>query len=235
LEQDVYPRLGMSVGQTYTISLVVHYALYTVFGLFGLAAIGMDTDKFAIVVGALGVGIGFGLQNIVNNFVSGLILLFERPIEVGDVIEVSGLVGTLQRVGLRASVLRTADGSEIIVPNGELLATKVTNWTLSDARRLLRIDIGVAYGSDIPAVQQILGRVADQHAEVLKEPAPTVLLQTLGDSALNLQLQAWTNNSTRWNAIRSELAIGCYQALQEAGIEIPFPQRTVHLVQEERL
>ncbi|MBT9582839.1 mechanosensitive ion channel [bacterium] len=230
LEQDVYPRLGLTLGQTYTISTTLHYLLLITGSLFGLAAVGVDTTKFAVVAGALSVGIGFGLQNIVNNFVSGLILLFERPIEVGHVIEVTGQVGTLQHIGLRASVLRTPDGSDVIVPNGELLSTKVTNWTLRDQRRLVRVDVSVSYGSNPSQVQAMLLRLAGEHPDVCAEPPPQVVLVALADSALNFQLQAWTEKAIGWMGIRSDLLISAYEALNQAGIEIPFPQRTIHVV-----
>jgi small-conductance mechanosensitive channel len=234
LEQDLYPKLSMSLGQTYTISMLIHYIILFTGALVGLAAVGVDTTKFAVVAGALSVGIGFGLQNVVNNFVSGLILLFERPIEVGHVIEVTGQVGTLQRIGLRASVLRTADGSEVIVPNGELLSTKVTNWTLSDQRRLLRVDVSVSYDSSPSQVQELLLQVAVQHPDVCHDPAPQVVMLALADSAMNMQLQAWTEKATAWMAIRSDLLIGALESLRQAGIEIPFPQRVVHLLSPDK-
>lgn len=229
LEEDVYPRVHFTKGASYTFSTLIHYVLLVGGGLFGLAALGVDTTKFTIVAGALGVGIGFGLQNIVNNFVSGLILLFERPIEVGHVIEISGQVGTLQRIGLRASVLRTPDGSEVIVPNGELLSTRVTNWTLSNATRMLRIPVGVAYGSSVQQVTDLLRGLAEAHPDVLETPAPVVIFQELADNSLNFELRAWTGNFSRWAVIRSELLTSVYEALNEAGIGIPFPQRTLHI------
>lgn len=229
LSEDVYPRLGLTLGQSYTVSLMVHYLLLFWGLFFGLAALGLDTTKFAIVAGALSVGIGLGLQNVVNHFISGLILLFERPIEVGHTIEVAGMVGSLQRIGLRASVLRTPDGSEIIVPNGELLSSRVTNWTLSDQRRMLKLDFGVAYGNDPARVCALLLQVAKEHADVLQEPGPEALLTDLGENALHLQLRAWTDCAARWASIRSELLMRAYQVLQEQGIQIPFPTRTIHL------
>ncbi len=234
LEQDVYPRLGLTVGHAYTFSQLVHYVVLTLGVLIGLSIVGLDMTKLTIVAGALSVGIGFGLQNIVNNFVSGLILLFERPVQVGDQIEVGGLGGTLQRIGIRASVLRTADGSEVIVPNGELISQKVTNWTLSDRNRLLRVDVGVAYGTKIPEATAIILEIAAAHHDLVPSPEPEVLLLALADSSLNLQLRAWTERPQRWQSICSELLEKIYDRLGAAGIEIPFPQRTVHLVQEER-
>ena len=229
LEQDVYPRIRVSRGATYTLSTVIHYLLLIGGGLFGLAALGIDMTQFTIVASALGVGIGFGLQSIVNNFVSGLILLFERPVEVGHVIEVGNLLGTLQRVGLRASVVRTVEGSDIIIPNGELLSTRVTNWTLADRWRLLRIPASAEYGSSADQVMEILLRVGRSHPRVQLKPEPEVLFLRMGDSSLDFELRVWTADFERWLTTQSDLVKGIYQALNEAGIVIPFPQRTLHL------
>lgn len=228
-DQDLYPRLSVSSGATYTLSTLVHYTLLVGGVLFGVAAVGIDMTKFTIVASALGVGIGFGLQNIVNNFVSGIILLFERPVEVGHFIDVSGQSGTLQRVGLRASILRTADGSEVIIPNGELLSTRVTNWTFSDPWRQLRIPVGVAYGSDPGEVTELLLKIAEGHESILSTPAPSVLFMNLGESSLDFEFRAWTAESVRWISVRSELLTQIYAALNEAGIGIPFPQRSLRV------
>lgn len=147
LELDVFPRFQLERGVDYTLSTLIRYMILLVGVLFGLAAVGVDTTKFTIVAGELGGGIGFGLQNIVNNFVSGLILLFERPIKVGDLIQVNERVGMLKQVGLRASIMRRAEGAEVISTNGLFLSNEVTNWTLSDPLRRIQLDIGVAYGS----------------------------------------------------------------------------------------
>ena len=229
LEQDVYPRLQVSRGATYTLSTVIHYLLLVSGALFGMAAVGIDMTQFTIVASALGVGIGFGLQNIVNNFVSGMILLFERPVEVGHVVDVSGQLGRLTRIGLRASVIRTADGSEVIIPNGELLSTRVTNWTLTDQRRLLRVKVGVDYGSKVSQVKEVLQTMAAAHPRIQKEPAPEAIFLDLGESSLDFELRAWTADFDCWVQTRSDLVTGVYESLTEAGIGIPFPQRTLHL------
>ena len=229
LEEDVYPHLNVSQGATYTLSTILRYLLLVLGGLVGLAAIGIDMTKFAIAASALGVGIGFGLQNIVNNFVSGLILLFERPVEIGHVIDISGQVGTLRTIGLRASVLRTVEGSEVVVPNGELLSSRVTNWTLSDQLRLLRIPVGVAYGNSPRAVKTLLLEVAGSHPKVLAEPGSEAIFLSMGDSSLDFELRAWTDDFGNWVTTRSDLMTEVYERLTAEGIEIPFPQRVVHL------
>lgn len=227
LELDVYPRFSLERGVDYTLSTVVHYVILSLGLLFGLAAIGVDSTKFTIVAGALSVGIGFGLQNIVNNFVSGLILLFERPIKVGDTIEVNGQMGLLKRVGLRASVVRTNEGAEIIVPNGTLLSTSVTNWTLSDPLRRLHLEIGVSYDSKPRHIINLLLQAAANCPETLREPQPDVLFIGLGESSLDFRLQVWTQSAQTFPQIQSELLLHVHEVLTEAGISIPFPHRTV--------
>jgi len=186
-------------------------------------------DRVTIMLGAFGVGIGFGLQNIVNNFVSGLILLFERPIHIGDAVQVGTLWGEVRRIGIRASVVRTFDGAEVIVPNGQLISEQVTNWTLSDRTRRLTIPIGVEYGTDPEQVLEILRSLAVEHPDVLEKPAPLVLFIEHGDSSLNFELRAWTRDFDRGLTVRSELTGAINRALAEAGITIPFPQRDLHV------
>jgi potassium efflux system protein len=227
LELDVFPRFQLERGVDYTLSTLMRYAILVFGVLFGLAAIGVDTTKFTIVAGALGVGIGFGLQNIVNNFVSGIILLFERPIKVGDLIQVNDQVGLLKQVGLRASVMRTTEGAEVIVPNGQLLSTQVTNWTLSDPLRRLAINIGVAYGNKPREVMALLLEAASRCSDVLPEPKPSVLFVGLGESSLDFRVQVWTQRSQTYPVLQSDLLLRLYEALEEANIEIPFPHRTI--------
>lgn len=229
LEEDVYSRAHMPQGASYAFSTLLHYALVTTGFLIGVAAVGMDMSRFAIVAGALGVGMGFGLQNIVNNFVSGLILLFERPIKVGDAVEVAALSGEVRRIGIRSSTIRTWDGSEVIVPNGALIADSVTNWTLSDRMRRIEIPIGVAYGTDPQRVLQVLADVFRVHPEILDHPPVTALFMNFGDSSLDFTVRGWTSQFDRWVAVRSELMVAIAAALAEAGIEVPFPQRDLHL------
>ncbi len=230
LEEDLYPRLSLARGIPNAASTLLNYVILLAGFIFALGAFGIDLSKFTILAGAFGVGIGFGLQNIVNNFVSGLILLFERPVNVGDIVEMGGEAGQLKHIGLRASVIRTAVGSEVIVPNGDLISGKVINWTLSDQQRRIEIPIGVAYGTDPERVIAILTRTASQHPEVMSEPAPQTLFVGFGDSALDFQMRAWTSHFDRWVAIRSELAVAMSKALEREKISIPFPQRDLHLV-----
>lgn len=229
LDEDIYRRVQLPHGASYAISTLLHYAVVIGGFLIGVAAIGFDMSRFAIVAGALGVGIGFGMQNIVNNFISGLILLFERPIQVGDAVEVGALSGEVRRIGIRSSTIRTWDGSEVIVPNGSLISDTVTNWTLSDRLRRIEIPVGVAYGTDPQRVLQVLGDVVRAHPEIIDQPPVTALFTDFGDSSLNFVVRGWTSQFERWVAVRSELMVAVTAALTEAGIEIPFPQRDLHL------
>ena len=166
--------------------------------LLGLGALGLDLTKVTILAGAFGVGIGFGLQSVVNNFVSGLILLFERPIHVGDVIHIGDLSGEVRRIGIRASVVRTWQGAEIIVPNAQLITERVTNWTLSDRRRRIDLPVGVNYGAPLETVFQLLESVARAHPRVLRDPAPRAFFLRFGDSAVNYELRVWVEDFAQW-------------------------------------
>jgi small-conductance mechanosensitive channel len=229
LEEDIYPRVNLARGVPYAVSTMLHYAILLVGFFFAVAAMGIDMTKFTILAGAFGVGLGFGLQNIVNNFVSGLILLFERPVHVGDMIQVGGRDGKLRRIGMRASVIRTLEGSEVIVPNGQLISEEVLNWTLSDQQRRLEIPVGVAYGTDPERVIEILTNVGLKHPDIMTDPPPDTLFLGFGDSALDFQLRAWTSNFKRWQNIKSELAVAINAALRDEGLSIPFPQRDLHI------
>jgi potassium-dependent mechanosensitive channel len=229
LEEDVYPRVDIGGGVSYAVSTMLHYAVLVLGLLIAVAALGIDFTKFAIVAGAVGIGVGFGLQTVVNNFVSGLILLFERPVKVGDTVQIGQHVGSLMQIGLRASVLRKIDGSDVVVPNSQLISEEVINWTMSDDRRRIDVPVGVAYGSDPEQVIELLTKVAVGREDVMSEPAPKTLFLGFGDNALNFELRFWTENTTGWVALRSEVVTAVYRALAEAKIEIPFPQRDLHL------
>jgi small-conductance mechanosensitive channel len=229
LEEEVLPRLALPRGVPNTMSRVTHYVVLFVGFLFAVNLAGFDLDRFTLLVGAFGVGIGFGLQNVVNNFISGLILLFERPVQVSDRVQVGAMLGFIEHIGIRASVIRTFEGAEVIVPNGQLISDVVTNWTLSDRMRRIDIDVGVAYGTDPQRVLGILREVAVAHPDVLADPAPYVLFMAFGESSLDFSLRAWTSDYEEFLRVGSELRVQIWHALKEAGIEIPFPQRDLHL------
>jgi small-conductance mechanosensitive channel len=232
LQEDVYPRTGVTRGLSYAVSSLLNYIILTLGFVLALGAIGFDLTKVTILAGAFGVGLGFGLQSIVNNFVSGLILLFERPIHVGDVVEVGDLLGEVSRIGIRASTVRTYQGADIIVPNAQLVTDRVTNWTLSDRRRRIDIPVGVGYGSPPEKVVEVLEAVARAHPQVLSDPPPQAAFMAFGDSSINFELRAWTNFFERWPRIRTELAVAIYAALHAAGMTIPFPQREVRVLHD---
>ncbi len=224
----VYDRMALQRGTGEVISKLLHYALLTAGFLFALGAAGIDLNSIAFLVGALGVGIGLGLQNIVGNFVSGLILLFERPLNVGDIVSVGNVAGAVTDIGIRATRIRTWDGADVAVPNSTLISSEFTNWSLSDEKRRADVKVGVAYGTDPERVSRILREVAAGHALVLKDPEPLALFTGFGDSSLNFVLRYWTFLPDFLN-VNSELHAAVCRRLAAEGIEIPFPQRDVHL------
>lgn len=232
LQEDVFSRVRTSRGVPYAVSNLARYSVICLGFLVGLSAAGVEVTKLAVVAGGLGVGIGFGLQNVVNNFVSGLILLFERPIDVGDTIEVADTSGTMKRIGIRASVIRTFDGAEVIVPNGMLISDKVTNWTLSDRRRRVDLNVGVEYGTPAKQVIELLVKVAKANPKVIRDPEPVAFFDNFGDSSLDFKLRAWfdADSATNSYTIHSDIAVAVQQALDDAGIGVPFPQCDLRLI-----
>jgi small-conductance mechanosensitive channel len=220
LEEDVYPRVQLARGVPNAISTLLHYVILFLGFLIAVAALGYDMTKFTILAGAFGVGLGFGMQNIVNNFVSGLILLFERPIQVGDVIELDpATVGIVERIGIRASVIRLQTSAEVIVPNGLLIAGRVTNWTLSNRQRGFNIDVTIPAGVEPEKVLSVLKETARQHPRVSSLPAPQASVEMAGGGALKVVLSVWTDRYDEWLETRSELVMALHAALLEAGIQ----------------
>ncbi len=222
-------RFPLQRGMPYAASKVTYYILSVLVLLAAVTAAGVDLNKFTVITGALGVGVGFGLQDIVKNFASGLILLFERPIRVDDVIELTGMVGTVRRIGARSSTIVTFQGAEVIVPNSNLVSTQVINWTLSSQQRRIEIVVGVAYGTDPERVLRLLEAEAAAHASVMTDPAPVAFFIGFGDSSLNFELRFWSERQDNWFQLKSDVTVAVARALAEAGIEIPFPQRDLHL------
>ena len=229
LEEEVFTRISMKRGAPNAIATLLHYTLLTLGFLMALGAAGMDFSRVTLLAGAFGVGVGFGLQNIVNNFVSGLVLLFERPIQTGDTVEVGDVLGDVKRIGIRSSTIRTVAGAEVIVPNANLISDEVTNWTLSDRRRRIELDVGVAYGTDAERVLALLLEVARENDNVIADPEPRALFMGFGDSSLDFRLRAWVPDFERGMWTRSDLAVAIQRALKDANIAVPFPQRDLHL------
>ena len=229
LREELLSRFHLSRGLPELISSTLHYLLLLLVFFFAVNAGGVELNKFTVLTGALGVGVGFGLQNIVNNFISGLILQFERPIHVGDVLDVDGTTGKVTRIGIRSSTVKTFQGAEVIIPNGNFISGKVINWTLSESLRRVELPVGVAYGTNAAMVCRLLDQAARAHESVLTTPEPAVIFKEFGDSSLNFEVQFWVMQESNTIRVKSEVALAVMQLLDEAGIEIPFPQRDLRL------
>jgi potassium efflux system protein len=221
LEEEVYPHLQLGRGIPYAASTMVHYVIL-IFGCFvALSAANIDLSKYTVLAGAFGVGLGFGLQNIMNNFMSGIILLFERPVKVGDVIQLdAATIGKVERIGIRASVIMLANGAEVIVPNGNLISNPVTNWTFSNCERQIEIPITVVSKADPQHVISLLTNIAVAHSDVLKNPAPRAYLVTLGSTSLTFRLSAWIDSAEEWMKITSDLSLAINSALARENIAL---------------
>jgi len=229
LEEDVLPHFKLPRGVPGSISMLTHYIILVLGFIIAMSAAGIEWSRLALLAGALGVGIGFGLQDVVNNFVSGLILIFERPIKLRDVVEVGSLKGVVKRIGIRSSTIRTFEGAEVIVPNGHLISKEVTNWTLSDRQRRVSIKVGVAYGTNPNKVLEILSKIAVAHPDIQEKPEPYTLFTGFGESSLDFELRFWTANMDTWLELQTEITVQIDEALKKAKIEIPFPQRDLHI------
>jgi len=232
LEEDLLPAAHLPPGVPHNISLGVHYTILGLGFFLAMGAAGVELSKLTLLAGALGVGLGFGLQTVVNNLASGLILIFERPIQVQDIVLIGDLEGRVLRIGLRSSTVRTFDGADVVIPNGNLVARELVNWTRSDRLRRVEVKVGTEYGSDPERVVSILVDTVRGHPHVIASPEPFAILRGFGDSALDFSLFFWTQNLERWWVTRSEITTKVHRALGEAGIVIPFPQRDVHLLAE---
>jgi potassium efflux system protein len=212
-----------------TSTLLIKLGVFAVGFLLAVAASGFPLDKITIIISAFGIGIGFGLQNIVNNLVSGLILAFEKPIQIGDIIEVDNRSGTIMEIGIRSSKLATSDGAEVIIPNGDLISHHVINWTLSNNNRRIELIISVAYGSDIEKVKTLLTDLLSNRDEIMDNPAPLVFVHNLNESSVDFRLLFWAADIGTWLSLKSNVLTDIYAAFDKEGIEIPYPQRDLHL------
>ncbi len=215
--------------KTKTPMLLVRLSIFAIGFFLAVAASGFPLDKITIIISAFGVGIGFGLQNIVNNLVSGLILAFEKPVEIGDIIEVANRSGTIKEIGIRSSKILTGDGAEVIIPNGDLISQPVINWTLSNNNRRVELIIGVAYGTDIATVKQLLLDLLHNRTDIMEMPEPVVLLYNLNESSVDFRVLFWAADIAIWQQLKSSILTEIYNKFAAEGIEIPFPQRSVHL------
>src|SRR6266498_3235268 len=221
---------GLDRSLQYAIAQVVSNIVLVVGIVIVLENTGIHLAALAVFAGAVGVGVGFGLQNIASNFISGLVILAERPITIGDRVEVAGITGQVEHIRARSTVIRTNDNIMMIVPNTKFIDSPVTNWTYGDRRVRFRISVGVAYGSEVSKVRDALLAVAHENPHTLKEPAPSVFLDQFGDSSIDFKLMVWSSEmSARPSRYRSDLNFAIVEKFREAGIEFPFPQRDVHI------
>jgi len=223
-------RTRIDIGVRQAVGSIFRYVIVAIGFMIILQTAGINLSALTVLAGALGIGVGFGLQNITNNFVSGLIILFERPIKVGDRIDVGNVTGDVVKISPRATTIVTNDNIAIIVPNSEFISSQVINWSYTNRDVRLNFPVGVAYHSDPELVRKALLEVAADHPGVLKERNADVLLQEFGDSSLNFILRVWTRDyTTTPGVLRSELNYAICKKFKEHGIEIPFPQRDLHV------
>lgn len=226
----VLARTELDVGLRQAAGSILRYIAISIGFLIILQTAGIDLTTLNIIAGAVGIGIGFGLQNIVSNFISGLIILFERPIKIGDRIEVGNVEGDVIEIGARSTTVLTNDNIAIIVPNSSFITENVVNWKYNDTKVRFKIKVGVAYGSDVRRVEKLLLDVAAKNPDVLTDPAPAVRLMAFGDSSLELELRVWSTTLVhRKGVLISALNFAIYEIFREHQIEIPFPQRDLHV------
>lgn len=221
---------GLDRSLQYAIAQVISNIVLVIGIFFVLENAGIHLAALAVFAGAVGVGIGFGLQNIASNFISGLVILAERPITIGDRVEVAGIAGQVEHIRARSTVIRTNDNIMMIVPNSKFIDSPVTNWTYGDRRVRFRVPVGVAYGSDVAKVRESLLAVAHEDPHTLKEPEPNVFLEQFGENSVDFKLVVWSSEmSARPSRYRSDLNFAIAEKFREVGIEFPFPQRDVHI------
>jgi small-conductance mechanosensitive channel len=230
MARRILVRTSLNPGQQYAFAQMTGYLVFLFGLLVGLQWAGVNLSSLVILGGAIGIGVGFGLQNIANNFVSGIILLMERPIQVGDRVEVGNTNGDVVKIAPRSTWIRTNDNVVMIIPNSEFINNHVTNWTANDRQVRFAIPLGVSYSSDPEVVREVLEEVAGRHPDVLTLPPPEVLFTGFGDSSLDFELRVWTITRVQFPKIlASEIYFMIFKAFKEHGIEIPFPQRDLHV------
>lgn len=230
LVERVLKRSPLDTGAREAIGAITRYIVLFVGFLIIMQTAGINLTTLNVLAGAVGIGVGFGLQNVASNFISGLIILFERPIKIGDRIEVNDVDGDVIEVGARSTIVLTNDNISIIVPNSKFVTESVVNWNRANASVRFRVPVGVAYGSDARQVEKLLLEVARENPEVLQQPAPKVWFREFGDSSLNFELLAWNSSLLhRKGQFISDLNFAIYEKFKQHGIEIPFPQRELHI------
>lgn len=222
-------RLGIDDNKSYTIRRVIYYVLIILSLIFAFQFIGIDLGGLAVIFGLLSVGIGFGLQNITANFIAGIVLLFEKPISIGDRVQVGDTLGDVLAINMRSTTVRTLQNISIIVPNSEFVSSQVVNWSHDDPKVRLNLPVGVSYSSDLDTVLRVLREVAEANPVVMKSPAPEVLHRGFGDSAWEMELRIWIERPEYQFTVQSEINCAIVRAFRDNNIEIPFPQRDLHV------
>lgn len=233
LVEKVLAKANFERGARSSIGMIARFIFVFVGGIFIVQTAGIDMSSLSLLAGALGVGIGFGLQNITDNFISGIIILFEKPIKVGDRIDVGDIEGDVINISVRATTILTNDNISVIVPNSEFISSRVINWSHNDRNIRFNIPVGVSYNEDPAEVRDILLQVAAENKHILKAPEPHVFFDEFGDSSLNFNLAIWTATHTdKPRRLKTELYFEIFKKFKEKGIEIPFPQRDIHIKSE---
>jgi len=227
--KNVLSRFQLDNGTKYNLLRVSHYLIMIVGIVVAFQFVGIDLTGLAFIFGLLSVGIGFGLQNVTSNFVSGLILLFERPIKIGDRVTVGEIEGDITAINMRSTTIRSLNNITIIVPNSEFVSSQVVNWSHGDPKIRLDVEVGVSYNSDLDTVIRSLEEVAQESPQVLKDPKPEVIFSNFGDSAWNMQLRIWLEQPYEYYRIRSKINCAIVRKFRDNGVEIPFPQRDLHI------
>jgi small-conductance mechanosensitive channel len=225
----ILKKFNLKDGIRYTLRRLTEYTLHLIGIIIAFQFVGINLSGLAVIFGLLSVGIGFGLQNVTANFVAGLVLLFERPIKIGDRVTVGDVEGDVEEISMRATRIRTLNNISIIVPNSQFTSSNIVNWSYGDLRVRLEIEVGVSYGSDLDLVLKSLKEIALENPKVLKDPEPDVLLRDFGDSSWNMRLRLWIDNPQGHHQIRSDINCAIVRKFRENGIEIPFPQRDLHV------
>ena len=229
LTRRVLRRFKIDSGTSYTLSRISQYLVISIGVLISFNFVGINLSSLTVIFGLLSVGIGFGLQNVTSNFISGLIILFERPISVGDRVMVNNIEGDVTEINIRSTMVRTVNNISIIVPNSAFVSEDVVNYSHGDPSYRLDIEVGVSYGSDLDNVLEALKEVANNNANVMRRPESEVHLLSFGDSAWNMQLRTWIADVKHYPKVRNELNQAIVRTFRKYDIEIPFPQRDLHM------
>jgi len=229
LQNRVLPRTRLDIGARASFVNVVIYTFWILAIYTGINILGINLSSLAFMAGALGIGIGFGLQNIVNNFISGIILLFDPSIQVGDMVQIGEDWGTVNRINIRTTIVQTFDNAALIIRNSQMLSNRVTNWSFKDPKVRRQVDVGVAYGSDVQKVRTILLKIVSDMPEIMDDPAPRVDFRDFADSALIFRVRFWITSPEFWLTAPTELRFRIDEEFKKNGIEIAFPQQDIHI------